>query len=128
MDDSIQGLDRMVVGLNGGDDGFLFVRFEDFLPDADFSASRPAYSYKVFDEDLVLVYEELDKDCYIRLGAGSTPNALVGMQALLSFLSACAEARDEDSENWDLFPEVVREWAKENDTAIVSAMVEIEAN
>ncbi len=52
-----------------------------------------------------------------------------GMRALLSFLSACGEAQSyPGSENADLFPPVIAQWAAENsDEIIVAAMDDIPA-
>lgn len=117
--------DRIMAGINLGEDGYIFMQFQDFLPD-ELGGTRPAYSFKIFDCDMVLVHEEVDPKGYIRLGVNHQPNSVSAMRALLSFMSACAEASDANSENWDLFPGAVREWCKENDTAIVSLMVDLE--
>ena len=39
------------------------------------------------------------------------PNIDMGAKSLIAFLIACSEARDASSENYDLFPPQVREWA-----------------
>jgi len=46
--------------------------------------------------------------------------------SLLSFLSAFAEARNEDSDCWDLFPEGLREWARLNSDELGRLSMEIE--
>lgn len=125
MEPIIPAHDRIMAGVNMGEDGYIFLKFEDFLPE-EFGGTRPAYSWKIFDEDMVLIHEEIDRNGFIRLGVNQPPNSIKALGSLLAFMSACAEAPDANSENWDLFTGAVREWCKENDTAIVTLMVDLE--
>lgn len=61
------------------------------------------------------------------LASGCGGGTLIqGFDSLLSFLSAFAEARDTESENHDLFPESMREWAEQNGDEIAMLQLELE--
>jgi hypothetical protein len=53
--------------------------------------------------------EESGDDLASGCGGGTL---IQGFNSLLSFLSAFAEAKDPDDENYDLFPQAMREWAE----------------
>ena len=71
----------------------------------DTEAYHPIYSYRIKTKDWT--YEGND----IIGGANETPNLVRAMQSLIAFLHACGKARTKESENFNLFPEHVREWA-----------------
>ena len=67
---------------------------------------RPIYSYSIvtpkwrYDaNDIFGAYHEM-------------PNLDLASRSLWAFLLSCVEAQDENSENYGLFPEQVREWAQ----------------
>jgi len=67
---------------------------------------RPRYSYRILSED----WEYIDNDIY---GAvNEVPDLNAAARSLFAYLYACQEAKDENSENYDLFPSHVREWAE----------------
>lgn len=68
-----------------------------------------------------LSFEESGDDLSSGVGGGTL---IKGFESLLSFLSAFAEARRPDSENHDMFPQSMREWAEECSDEI--AMMELE--
>lgn len=74
--------------------------------DAISEAYRPRYAYRILSED----WEYIDND--IRGVLNEVPNLNAAARSLFAFLYACQEAKDEDSENYDLFPPHVREWAE----------------
>lgn len=127
----IIGDDRIVAGLNSGNDGYIFIWHIDYLPEKMWGdAARPAYSWKIFDEDMTLIDESLVRDKYVMGPSGGEANILQGLEALLSFLSAAAEAysvsmRGFESENIDLFPPVVTEWAYQHEDEITMLAIEI---
>src|SRR3546814_15937375 len=49
-----------------------------------------------------------------------------GLESLLSFLLACAEASP-GSENYDIFDDEVREWARWNQDALMMAHLEVKS-
>jgi hypothetical protein len=67
---------------------------------------RSRYSYRIVSED----WEYVDND--IRGVINEPPNLNAAARSLFAFLYACQEAKNEDSENYDLFPPHVREWAE----------------
>lgn len=67
---------------------------------------RPAYSYRIISED----WEYVDNDIFGAINQAPDLNAAA--RSLFAFLYACQEAKDEDSENYNLFPPHVREWAQ----------------
>lgn len=87
------------------DKSSIEVRCDGRKYEPDTEAYHPIYSYKIRTKD----WEYFGND--IHGGANEKPNVVAGMQSLIAFLVACAEARTSDSENFSLFPEHVREWA-----------------
>jgi hypothetical protein len=89
--------------------------------------NRPVYRYKITDEATRIDHEDSD----IRLGASHKPSNTKAAETLLSFLSAAGEAYVTeleggiDSENLDLFPGKVNEWAYVNAEEIEMAQVEL---
>ena len=73
--------------------------------DPNFESYRPIYSYKIETKEWEYTGNDIFGAC------NEQPNVVRGMKSLLAFLYACAEARTKDSDNFDLFPEHVREWA-----------------
>ena len=82
-------------------------------------AYHPIYSYKITNGE----WEYVGNDIFG--GANERPNVVKGLQSLIAFLTACAEARTSDSENFDLFPEHVREWAIHAEGELASKYAEI---
>lgn len=80
--------------------------------DAISEAYRPRYSYRILAEE----WEYIDND--IRGVLNEVPNLNAAARSLFAFLYACQEAKDEDSENYDLFPPHVREWAQSHSEEI----------
>ena len=67
---------------------------------------RPIYAYSI-------VTSKWRYDSDDIFGApNELPNIDMGAKSLIAFLIACAEAKNESSENYDLFPPQVREWAQ----------------
>jgi|SRR6478609_7627187 len=94
-----------IAGVDGGENGFTHIRFDGYdWHDGD----RAVYTWKVFDVNASLIGEGAD----IYGGVGQKPNALKAMGSLISFLTACAESKTEDSDNYHLFERDVREWAE----------------
>jgi hypothetical protein len=62
------------------------------------------------------------RDLRSGVGGGSLQSTFA---SLLTFLSAFAEARDENSDCWDLFPEGLREWAQLNSDKLEMLSMEI---
>jgi hypothetical protein len=67
---------------------------------------RPRYSYRILSED----WEYIDND--INGSVNGSPDLNAAARSLFAYLYACQEAKDDNSENYDLFPEHVREWAE----------------
>ena len=67
---------------------------------------RPVYSYSI-----VTPTWRFDAND-IHGAPNELPDLDLGSRSLFAFLLACSEAFDEKSENYDLFPPQVREWAK----------------
>lgn len=84
---------------------------------------RPLFAYSIADGASVL-----SRGTDLRGAVGGNESAEEMMASLLDFLGACAEAKDKDSENWDLFNEATREWAKANSDELAIAAVELEAH
>lgn len=73
---------------------------------------RPRYIYKIMSED----WEYIDND--IHGAVNEIPDLNSAARSLFAFLYACQEAQDEDSDNYDLFPPDVREWAEKHSQEI----------
>lgn len=67
---------------------------------------KPVYSYSVITP--TWRYDAND----IHGAINEQPDLDLGSRSLFAFLLACAESKDESSENYDLFPPQVREWAQ----------------
>lgn len=65
----------------------------------------PVYSYSI-----VSPYWRFDSND-IRGATNEIPDLDRGSKSLFAFLIACAEAKDESSDNFTLFPPEVRDWA-----------------
>jgi hypothetical protein len=89
--------------------------------------NRPLCRYKITDDAARIDHEGAD----IHLGASHKPSNTKAADALLSFLSAAGEAYvtefegNIDSENLDLFPIPVSEWAYVNAEEISVAQLEL---
>jgi hypothetical protein len=87
----------------------------------------PLYRYRITDEAARIDHEGAD----LRLGGSHKPDNTKAAETLLSFLSAAGEAYETelegriDSENLDLFPTPVNEWAYVNAGEIEMAQVEL---
>lgn len=92
--DSWEGDSKIVVWCDGRD------------YDAESEAYRPIYSYSIITPHWR--YDSND----IHGALNELPDLELGSKSLLAFLIACAEAKDESSENYTLFPPEVREWAQ----------------
>lgn len=98
--------DSCVAAIDGGEGGFLHIRpdgevFED-------GVNVTNYAYSIYDTNGDLL--QRGRDLYAaKFGVDST---LKAMGSLITFLTACAESKSEDSENYNLFPTPVREWAE----------------
>lgn len=79
--------------------------------DPTFESYRPVYSYSILNHTEDWEYNGND----IYGGCNSAPDIRSGAQSLLGFLAAAQEGLPEDtegeSENAELFPQHVREWA-----------------
>lgn len=94
-----------------GDGGFLIVRRDgmDFRDNRD----TQAFAWRVMDEQGITIDAGTDlREPYFSNQSGEE-RVLRGLRALCSFLVACAESPDEDSENYSLFSRPVREWAEQ---------------
>ena len=67
---------------------------------------RPVYSYSIVTPNWR--YDAND----IHGAPNELPNLDFGSRSLFAFLLACSEAKDEESDNYDLFPPQVRDWAQ----------------
>ena len=121
-----------VVAVNGGEGGYLYLREDGMETDTD-GTNRYCYVYRVFDDSMDMLSEGDD----IRSGAvpatntvwhrdGGERRMLEGTRSLVSFLSACAESLDEESENYNLFDGDTRNWAEMNSENLSMISVEIE--
>ena len=82
----------------------------------------PVFGYKITDENGILLYEAED----IALSPLRADEARNALPVLLSFLSAAAEARSPESENWTLFNDATREWAQQNADEITILSMELD--
>ncbi|AEL97963.1 hypothetical protein CL65_gp055 [Mycobacterium phage Patience] len=89
-------------------------------------AYHPRYAYKITAHDRG--WEYVDND--IRGGANEIPDVAAGAKSLFAFLLACQEGLPEDadgeSENADLFPPHVREFAYDLLEEIVPAYAQLQ--
>ena len=106
-----------VVGVDGGEviltvryDGDLFTTFGD----------RKIWAWKIFDQNHELLAEGDD------IMSPPSGDALNALSSLCSFLVAFAEASDESSENWDLFPQQVRSLAEKYSDEITMVGLELQ--
>lgn len=114
--------DEVALGaLAGGKGGYLHVR----LDGQDWRDGRNVHvvNWKLLDYDM----DELASNDDISSPVGFEKSALRALRALTSFLGAFVEASDESSENWDLFPQSVREWAELESDEISMLQLEIDA-
>ncbi|HPE52975.1 MAG TPA: hypothetical protein PK852_02550 [Mesotoga prima] len=81
----------------------LWCEGRDYDPDVE--SYRPVYAYAIATPKWS--YNGND----IRGAVNELPNLLKALQSFIAFLLACAEAENEDSENYALFPIQVKEWA-----------------
>jgi len=84
--------------------------------------NRESFAYVIFDAQGEVLHEGKD----LMSGVGGEEDVDKMMASLLDFLSASAEASGPDSDNWDLFPAVVRDWAKANSDELSILAVEME--
>lgn len=82
---------------------------------------RALFAYTISDGEVVL-----GRGADFRGAVGREESAEEMTAALLDFLGACAEAQGPESENWDLFNEATRTWAKANSDELAIAAVELE--
>lgn len=75
-------------------------------------AYHPVYSYSISTPKWK--YDAND----IYGAANELPDVDLGSRSLFAFLLACAEAKNDASDNFDLFPEQVRDWANHHSDAI----------
>lgn len=88
--------------------------------DPDEGQPRQVYGYTITNDRWTFGNDDIQSGC------GQALDLNHGAQSLLAFLSACAEARDESSENWGMFPDNVRLWAKHFSDEIAMAAIELE--
>jgi hypothetical protein len=106
-----------------GESGKITVELAQARDDED----RPAYKFKIINETAGIDHEGVD----LHLGAFPVPNNTKAAKTLLSFLYAANEAYltelegNIDSENLDLFPMPVNEWAYVNAEEIEMAQAEL---
>ena len=108
-----------VLAINGGDDGVILLRFKGW-DESDLGYPRRQWEFRIYDSD----HKEVGSDDDLR--TTEYADAEAAMSALLSFLGACAEARDESSENWTLFTPGVRDWAKIYSDELAMIQMEME--
>lgn len=114
-----------VAAINGGEGGYLHVR-EDGL-DTHGGVNSYCFPWKVFDESMNLVGESGDDEIRAPvMDREGDERALDAMSALISFLYACAESTDPDSDNYSLFVDEIREWAEMNSDNLAMVALEIE--
>jgi len=101
-------------------DSIVTVTVNGEFHDPDEGYPRPVYGYNITTESWG--YSQAD----IHGGCGETPDLDKASQSLFAFLSAAAEARDESSENWSLFPDNVRLWAQRYSDEIAELSMESE--
>lgn len=88
-----------------------------------YDGERVQYKWEVTDENLNVLGEGDD----LRSGSGEDVNYPKMLAALCGFLAACGEAqRYPDSDNRDLFPPAVAEWAEANQDGLSMASEELD--
>lgn len=105
MDFLIEAPDCALVALSNGESGYLHVRFDGFVTNRD-GFEKKAVVTTIIESDATILYKSSDMESPI--GDDATDS----MRAFISFLLACAESQDEESENYSLFEAPVREWAE----------------
>ena len=113
---------RLMAALKIGDDDVLHIEAIGRSGEG-----RVQYRY-IIEHDGTVLHEADD----ISSGVGAEPDYREAMSTLLSFLTAAAEAYrygmggDRQSENRDLFPEPVMEWAYQMDSELQCAEMDLE--
>lgn len=100
----------------------LWCEGRDYDPDVE--SYRPIYSYSIVTPRWR--YDGND----MRGAVNELPNLLKALQSFVAYLLACAEAEDEESENFSIFPLQVKEWADhyENELQDLYAVVKKKIN
>ena len=93
-----------------GDGGFLIVRRDGM--DVRDNRDTQAFAWRVLDHQGITLDAGADLHEPYSSDQSGEERVLRGLRALISFLLACAESPDEDSENYSLFSRPVREWAE----------------
>lgn len=111
-----------LAAVDGGEGGYLHVRLDgrDWGPEGD----SHVVVTKVFSSDMDLISAQ--DDMRTPLIADESDITLRAMRAFVSFLSACAESKSEDSENYHLFDTPTREWAEMNSDELQILAAEID--
>lgn len=107
-----------VAGLDAGENGLITIKHTDW-ESSDTAVDRKVWEWRIYDED----HHEIGSDDDLR--SPEFHDALQAMGAIISFLTACAEA-SEDGENYNLFTPIVRDWASRNSDELAMIAVEIE--
>ena len=117
-----------VLAAVGKTGGYLHVRRDGM--DVRGERDVQAFAYKILDSEAFTLHA--DSDLFAPYFSESTEEqrertVIGGLNSLVSFLLACAEARDEDDENYNLFPRKIREWAEQNSDELTMLASELDA-
>jgi hypothetical protein len=111
-----------IAGIDAGEGGFIHIRPDGMSLEPGDSNYRTDFVYSIYGTDGDLIHR--DEDLH-GPATGVAEPALKGLSSLISFLLACVESRSEESENYNLFPTAVREWAECYETELQIIQEEI---
>ena len=109
-----------IAGIDAGEQGHIFIRQDGMYGDE--YGDRQTFLCLIYDSNGEVIY----RDNELHGPAVGQTTALEGLRSFISFLTACAEARDEESENFSLFDRNTREWAEMVSDELTGISLEID--
>ncbi len=109
MDSVIYTEEIALAAVGNGEGGYLHIKVDGKV----WRRHRNEYAieYKILSSDMTTMHEADDIGVPVAVSSPDGP-AVDALSTLVSFLLACAESKSEESENYNLFPTPIREWAE----------------